>query len=605
MHISPNHMSIGRIFEQNILFQVPKYQRYYAWDDEQVEDFIKDIDTILKKAEEETKGEHFFGGIVCAKIDVEGSTRQQKELIDGQQRITTAILLVINIIRFYNELLSDKEILQEDAKIIEKRIEKITDKYLIYNDEINRRPLVVNKLVLSVADDEYFKSLLGNSPIKEERDSHKRLSRALNKIKVYIQHKLSGCSSISEKIDVLALLEGVLYNCTVIFMDCDSRESAYKLFQALNDRGAGLTEGDLLKSKTLEVLEKHPQMQSQVNALWDDILKDEPRSVENFLRTYYASVMGKRAGRTSLYDDYIENIFHDIRDVTEDISEDVAKSVCDTVKTLHNEIVVYRKVVSGEWPFESAQPITDWDRNRLRVLVKFLSYDITMPLLLAAVKLGEKKFSLLVHKLELFMFRYKTICGNSHQILSTIFTIEAREIREDATRYSINNLLNQLKELLSEKANDETFSIQLENLKYNTSGNNKILRYFFSTLCDYERWYSTGTTQKPTAYKENIINYDTVTIEHIYSQNPKEEVSTESFAELISNEHKLFNLTILSQDDNSERVKNKPFNEKRPIYEASNYAINKVLSEYTCWGDENARSWKEYLLKFACKVFVV
>ena len=486
MHISPNHMSIGRIFEQNILFQVPKYQRYYAWDDEQVEDFIKDIDTILKKTEEETKGEHFFGGIVCAKIDVEGSTRQQKELIDGQQRITTAILLVINIIRFYNELLSDKKILQEDAKNIEKRIEKITDKYLIYNDEINRRPLVVNKLVLSVADDEYFKSLLSDSPIKEERNSHKRLSRALNKTKVYIQYKLSVCSSISEKIDVLALLEGVLYNCTVIFMDCDSRESAYKLFQALNDRGAGLTEGDLLKSKTLEVLEKHPQMQSQVNALWDDILKDEPRSVENFLRTYYASVMGKRAGRTSLYDDYIENIFHDIRDVTEDISEDIAKSVCDTVKTLHNEIVVYRKVVSGEWPFESAQPITDRDRNRLRVLVKFLSYDITMPLLLAAVKLGEKKFSLLVHKLELFMFRYKTICGNSHQNLSTIFTIEAREIREDATRYSINNLLNQLKELLSEKANDETFSIQLENLKYNTSGNNKILRYFFSTLCDYE-----------------------------------------------------------------------------------------------------------------------
>ena len=112
MHISPNHMSIGRIFEQNILFQVPKYQRYYAWDVEQVDDFIKDIDTILKKTEEETKGEHFFGGIVCAKIDVEGSTRQQKELIDGQQRITTAILLVINIIRFYNELLSDKEILQ-------------------------------------------------------------------------------------------------------------------------------------------------------------------------------------------------------------------------------------------------------------------------------------------------------------------------------------------------------------------------------------------------------------------------------------------------------------------------------------------------------------
>lgn len=116
---------------------------------------------------------------------------------------------------------------------------------------------------------------------------------------------------------------------------------------------------------------------------------------------------------------------------------------------------------------------------------------------------------------------------------------------------------------------------------------------------------SVANPNRNFAYKENIINYDTVTIEHIYSQNSKEEVPEESFSELINNEHKLFNLTIMSQDDNSERVKNKPFNEKRPIYEASNYAINKTLSEYTCWGDENARSWKEYLLKFACKVFVV
>lgn len=62
MHISPNHMSIGRIFEQNILFQVPKYQRYYAWDDEQVEDFIKDIDTIIKKDGRRNKGRTLFWG---------------------------------------------------------------------------------------------------------------------------------------------------------------------------------------------------------------------------------------------------------------------------------------------------------------------------------------------------------------------------------------------------------------------------------------------------------------------------------------------------------------------------------------------------------------
>lgn len=64
-------------------------------------------------------------------------------------------------------------------------------------------------------------------------------------------------------------------NCTIIFIDSKTRESAYKLFQVLNDRGAGLTEGDLLKSKTLEVLEKHFSIkQSTVQDAWDEILQE-------------------------------------------------------------------------------------------------------------------------------------------------------------------------------------------------------------------------------------------------------------------------------------------------------------------------------------------
>lgn len=81
----------------------------------------------------------------------------------------------------------------------------------------------------------------------------------------------------------------------------------YRLgFQVLNDRGAGLTEGDLLKSKTLEVLEKHFSIkQASIETAWDEILQDEPKQVEQFLRYYYASVCGNRVGRTTLYDDFL------------------------------------------------------------------------------------------------------------------------------------------------------------------------------------------------------------------------------------------------------------------------------------------------------------
>ncbi|WP_369009927.1 DUF262 domain-containing protein, partial [Escherichia coli] len=37
------------MFQQNFIFRVPKYQRYYAWGDEQIEDFLKDLEVCLAK----------------------------------------------------------------------------------------------------------------------------------------------------------------------------------------------------------------------------------------------------------------------------------------------------------------------------------------------------------------------------------------------------------------------------------------------------------------------------------------------------------------------------------------------------------------------------
>ena len=61
--IEPSYTSIGSVFEKNFLFEVPKYQRYYSWEDEQVDDFIKDIKNLYIHRED-AELEHFFGGIV-------------------------------------------------------------------------------------------------------------------------------------------------------------------------------------------------------------------------------------------------------------------------------------------------------------------------------------------------------------------------------------------------------------------------------------------------------------------------------------------------------------------------------------------------------------
>lgn len=597
MQIIPNYIAIGKMFEQNFLFEVPKYQRYYAWEDEQIKDYIKDIDNLIY---DETL-EHFLGGIVCVSKVVTGSTRQQKELIDGQQRITTTILLISNIIKKYTELSATPDLSEDDKKLISTRIEKLTTKYLIYNDEINRTPIKVYKLVLSLADKQFFESIIKNQPTDPSRDSHRKILSAAKLLNDFLSKKIDICPTISDKIDILDNIEKVIQSrLTVIFMDCDSRTSAYKLFQVLNDRGSGLNEGDLLKSKTLEALLDFSNEQEQAETYWDEILKEEPSKVESFLRTYYASHCGKRAGRTSLYDDFLSKFFPKLSNGEFPSNQDEATLLLNSIYDIYHEAELYRKITTGIWPFAQSNAITDWDRNRLSVLVKFLSYDITLPLLLSATKLSEKKFAELVHKLEKFMFRYKTICGNSHQVLSELYNSEAKKIRDNPSVYSFATLFTELRTLLAEKSNNELFSVRLKNLKYSLSGGNKTLRYFFSTLCDYYRWYSTGANGNPNPDGELIINYDNVTVEHIDSQNPAHpNVIPES------DTHNLFNLSILSQDDNNRRVKNKPFVDKKDIYNSSQYKINQKLVSYDNWSIENANDWQDYITEFACIIFTI
>lgn len=595
--IDPSYTTIGMLFEKNFLFEVPKYQRYYSWEDEQVDDFIKDVNGIYLHDTSENAIEHFFGGIVAVEKKIPGSNRQQRELIDGQQRITTTLLLIIALIRKY-EMLKDAS----HSTLIDNRVHKLRQKYLFYDDEINREPLTVQKLVLSKADKRYFEDLIEARECAEQRESHKRINRAFKKLEKFVASVVDAGTTIDAKIDTLAKIENIVHNnCTIIFIDSKTRESAYKLFQVLNDRGAGLTEGDLLKSKTLEVLEKHFDIkQNAVQDAWDEILQDEPKQIEQFLRYYYASARGSRVGRASLYDDFLKQFFPDIVDIDDVTDEATATRIVDTVKQILREIRTYRKLTAGDWPYDVGQPLTDWDRKRLDVLIRFLDFDIAYPLLLAAVQLKQKDFAELVHMLEKFMFRHKSVCNLGHQKLSELYMQEAVKIREDPENYRLTGLRAALKEYIENECTNAVFKVRLSNLKYRTNGGNKILRYLFSTLDEHMEWYRSGAIGIPAPQKGTVINYDNVTIEHIASQSPGAAIP--GFTS--ENIHKLSNLTLLTTVEN-DRAKNKAYTAKKEIYLVSEYTINEYFEGVDDWSVESAEAWERYLQEMACKVFVV
>ena len=82
--------SLADIVNENLIFNIPIYQRLYVWDDEIVRVFMSD----LKNAFLESKQKDYFIGSI---VYVKNETENCYDLIDGQQRNTT-LWLISNVL---------------------------------------------------------------------------------------------------------------------------------------------------------------------------------------------------------------------------------------------------------------------------------------------------------------------------------------------------------------------------------------------------------------------------------------------------------------------------------------------------------------------------
>jgi len=309
----------------------------------------------------------------------------------------------------------------------------LKDKYLEYEHEVNRQPVTVDRFEFSSRDQHFFKNLVSGSSPSPARDSHLRLREAFRQIGDRLSSLIAKQRTIADKLDALRRFELVLdEDCTVIHIVTDSRDEAYRLFQVLNDRGISLTEGDLLRARTLEMLgePEFAEEQKTIEFGWDQILMDPPEFTNKFLMWFYASVKGERPVKTSLFDNFLEGLFPQHQKPK--LSKVEVKKIVATVQQMQAEVIVCKKLRDGEWPYPQANPIKQWDRDRLNLLINALEHELCMPLLLAAAcKLDHKKFAQIVQLVERFAFRYKNI-SNQHvnSLTKIVFTFVTKGLRE-------------------------------------------------------------------------------------------------------------------------------------------------------------------------------
>lgn len=173
------------------------------------------------------------------------------------------------------------------------------------------------------------------------------------------------------------------------------------------------------------------------------------------------------------------------------------------------------------------------------------------------------------------------------------------EFRENPTEYRVSSLRAQLRGIIASECTDEVFKVGLANMRYRPTGGNKQLKYLFSVLTEHISWLEQGASGHPKPEKSNIINYDTITIEHISPQSPS---GTSIFTG--DDIHKLKNLTLLTPPEN-DLAANKDYAPKKPIYVNSTYKLNTFFESIDTWNVRASEQWETHLIDMACKIFVV
>lgn len=229
MNFEPHKEYIAKLLsEEGRKFIIPEYQRLYRWGKEQCETLWNDIIDVF--GDGENIQEYFLGSIVAYEND-----KNELEIIDGQQRITTLTLLFRAFYECFKTENNKGDYPRDFGECIweyqrDKGFEY--DKYHLKSEVATDKDAEILKLILS--------DKLTLDEIKKDKSKY-----AENYI--YFYNKLIEFKQ-NTACDWKGFCNFILgQKLFILFIKCDNQESAMTIFNTLNSRGLPLSNADILK----------------------------------------------------------------------------------------------------------------------------------------------------------------------------------------------------------------------------------------------------------------------------------------------------------------------------------------------------------------------
>jgi len=528
-------------------FEIPKYQRGFSWDKENVRDLFNDI-----REAEEVDSSHYIGTVVLSK------TKKSNRLfyvVDGQQRITTITMIINSII---------KKLSPEDASFYKR----------VYISENN-----TNRLKLLGREQVFFKKLLNDEKLIAKNKSQRLLIEAYEEINEQID-STENVLSFLHRIESLEILE---------FIE-ESEGDAIRIFQTVNDRGKPLS--NMEKAKSLLVyfsnryLEK--KLDDKINTVFGEIFEiyDEIK--------FKGEEFGINLISSDRFNEDSVMRYHFISFSDEDYDA----SASYVLSFLKRELSTYRKSDKKNGYEKIELFITDY-------IESLLLFFISMNSLIKRSNTDEKYFKIfsilnlsatlypLIIKLEVLGKLEDNLPTQEYSDYTFFDLVELIDVRIYKTRGT------------DPRADISRFVFSLNNGLSNKEIEEWLLNYNKSWMSKSEfQTYLNGYIYRNRALPHIFIDYSEAlnkqlfsldelkriandkkhnpTIEHILSQKPKFTLKSHGFKneeEYLEYKDTLGNLTVLESHLNSS-AQNKNTFEKIKVYDRSIFRMTKSISAY-------------------------
>lgn len=585
--------SLSDIFIKS-LFRIPDYQRGYSWEEQQLNDFWEDL---VQLKEDRI---HYTGLLTVEEIEKSKIIDNEKweddqwllktgfkayYLVDGQQRMTTSMILI-------NEIL--KQLDDNDEIKFEKKSD--WEKKFLYRSHDSGYKSYIFGYEKDDPSNEFYKTkiLEQYSASSDKVPSDTLYTKNLKNACLFFTKKLKELKKEEKKLLFIKLIDGFKFN----FYEIDNELDTYVTFETMNNRGKPLSNLELLKNRLIyltSILDNdNRNLRKEINEAWKTIYaylgKDENNKLDDdsFLFDHWVMYFGRyNRNEAASYAKYLLDTYFTAKGIYREEDKITAKVIQSYVRSLQETIKYWVYIHKPELSNYN-EDVKEWLHKINRIKVRHFS-----PLLMAAMKdeKNESEFLTLLKAVERFIFLVYLVSqkisstGNGN-IFRLAYQFHTKEIE-------LNDLVEKIKYLTDGGYNDDdnefiydgyasigNFLAKISEQKnnfYEWAG----ITYF---LYEYEiHLQHKAKGEQKVSWNEIKHNKDE-TIEHIYPQS----ANSTYWKQYISNKvkkpkdrekilHNLGNLLLLSRSKNSS-LQNDDFPDKKDKFKYGSYSEIEVAT---------------------------